>query len=101
MEHTGGAAEVPCYAVVTPEQAESALGHAQATEYDEDCLDTLDEDQKKEEIALIGKIVNPDGAQHACVSWSPVSDSDIAKTVGWHPPYCLKELTAADFVCTG
>ncbi len=55
MEHTGGAAEVPCYAVVTPEQAESALGHAQATEYDEDLLDTLDEDQKEEEIALMGK----------------------------------------------
>ena len=34
--------ETPADAVATPEQAESALGHAQATEFDEDALELLD-----------------------------------------------------------
>ena len=36
--------EVPPDAVVTPEQAESALGHAQATEFDDDALEGLDQE---------------------------------------------------------
>ena len=51
--------EVPCNAVVTPEQAESALGHAQATEFDDDGLELLDQEVRQEEEALAGRQVNP------------------------------------------
>ena len=58
VEHAGGAADVPAGAIATPEQAESALGHVQATDLDADIFESLDEDQKEEEMALIGRIVN-------------------------------------------
>ena len=45
VEHTGCAADVPADAHVSPEQAESALGHVHATEHDADVFETLDEDQ--------------------------------------------------------
>ena len=81
VEHTGGAPDVPLGAVVTPEQAESALGHVQATDYDEGIFATLDEDQTEEEIALIGRVANPSGVDYDCVAWSPVSGSDLAQTM--------------------
>ena len=37
-----GHAEVPTDAIVDPVQAESALGHVQATEFDDEDLETLD-----------------------------------------------------------
>ena len=59
VEHTGCAADVPADAQVSPEQAESALGHVQATEHDADIFEALDEDQREEEMALMGHLVNP------------------------------------------
>jgi hypothetical protein len=101
VEHTGGAADVPPDASVTPEQAESALGHVQATDHDADIFETLDEDQEEEETALMGRVVNPLLVDYDCIAWSPVSDSDLAKTMGWHPGLPCRPLTAADFACTG
>ena len=46
--------EVPPDAVVTPEQAESALGHVQATEFDDDALEALDQELRQEEEAWPG-----------------------------------------------
>ena len=54
VEHTGGAVDVPPDAVVTPEQAESALGHVQATDHDADIFETLDEDQKEKKYGIDG-----------------------------------------------
>ena len=44
--------EVPFDVVVNPEQVESALGHAQATEFDDELLDAVDLDLRAEEEAL-------------------------------------------------
>ncbi len=41
--------DVPHDAVVTAEQAESALGHTQATELDEEIFEMIDQDQREEE----------------------------------------------------
>jgi DNA replication protein DnaC len=101
VEHAGGAADVPPGAIVTAEQAESALGHVQATDLDADIFESLDEDQKEEEMALIGRIVNPPLLTYDCIAWSPVSNSELANTMGWHPPLLLQHLTAAAFTCTG
>ena len=51
--------ESPHNAVVTAEQSESALGHNQATELDNEVLEMVDQDQRKEEEALLGRHVNP------------------------------------------
>ena len=51
--------KVPPDAVVTPEQAETVLGHAQATEFDEDALTALDKELRQEEEALAGRQVDP------------------------------------------
>ena len=45
--------EVPHNAVITPEQAESAIGRNQATEWDEDMLEQIDLDQRAEEEDLV------------------------------------------------
>ena len=68
VEHTDCAPGVPPDAVVTPEQAESALGHLQATDFDADMFETLDEDQREEEMALMGRVVNPAGEDYDCIS---------------------------------
>ena len=59
--------EIPHDARVTPEQAESALGHNQATEFDEDVLEMMDLDQREEEEALTGRHVNPGGVDYSCL----------------------------------
>jgi hypothetical protein len=99
-EHTGGAADVPADAIVTAEQAESALGHVQATDFDADIFEPLDDDQKEEEMALVGRKVNPPLLTYDCISWSPFSHSDSAKTMGWHAGLSLRHLNAVDFACT-
>jgi hypothetical protein len=101
IEHTGGAADVPANAYINPEQAESALGHVQATEQDADIFETLDDDQREEEMALMGRIVNPSGIDYDCVTWSPASDGALAKTMGWHPPLLWRTLSLVDFPCQG
>ena len=96
--------EVPHDAVVTAEQAESALGRNLATEWDEDLLEQLDMDQREEEEELAGRLIHPDGVDYSCLAWSPASsltapDSVNAKDMGWHPPLLLPELTRKDFQC--
>ena len=98
--------EVPHNAVITPEQAESALGRDQATEWDEDMLEQIDLDQRAEEEELPGRLMHPSCADYSCLSWCP-DPSDIdhspdavcAKDVNWHPPLCLRKLGRADFAC--
>ena len=51
--------EVPHNAIITTEQAESALGRNLATEWDEDLLKQVDMDQRAEEEELTGRMVNP------------------------------------------
>ena len=101
VEHTGGAADVPVDAYVSAEQAESALGHVLATEQDADVFETLDEDQREEEMALMGHQVNPAGVDYDCLAWDPVSDSAMASEFNWHPGLVRRSLGAADFHCTG
>ena len=67
--HTGGAVDVPDDAHVTPEQAESALGRAQATEHDDSLFEELDHDQKEEEMALMGRLINPPGVSYDCLAF--------------------------------
>ena len=62
--------KVPFDAIVNPEQAESALGHAQATEFDDELLDMVDLDQRAEEEALLKKKVNPAGVDYSSLFWS-------------------------------
>ena len=101
VEHTGGAADVPADAVVTPEQAESALGHVQATDLDAEVFEAVDDDQREEEMALIGRLMNPTGVDYSCLAWSPVSDGDKSVAMGWPRALQRQELTNADFACAG
>ena len=59
--------EVPHDAAVTAEQAESALGHVQATDFDEDMLEMIDMDQRQEEEALVGRHVNRSNVDYSCL----------------------------------
>ena len=74
--------EVPSDAVVTPEQAESALGHAQATEFDEDRMELLDQELRQEEEALLGRQVNPSGIDYRLVVCDPTQE-ESRQRIGW------------------
>ena len=114
--------DVPHDAVVTAEQAESALGHNQATELDNEIFEAVDQDQREEEEALHGHHVNPSGISHECFSplptnvqesimsfltstyeclcWSPAdtsSNSVSAAAVGWTQP--PRHISKADLSC--
>ena len=70
--------EVPSDAVVAPEQAESALGHAQATEFDEETFEVLDQELREEEHELVGRHVNPCGIDYALLAYDPSTGSTDA-----------------------
>ena len=92
--------EVPFDAVVKPEHAESALGHAQATEFDDELLEMLDLDQRAEEEALLKRQVNPAGIDYSCLCWSYIADLALTPdTVGWPPSLALRPLDRKDFPC--
>ena len=100
------AGEVPHDAVITAEQAESALGRNQATEWDEDLLEQIDLDQRAEEEELAGRVVHPISAGYSFLSWCPDPEDpdhspDVvsAKDVNWHPGLPLRRLVRDDFVC--
>jgi len=80
---------VPANAVIDAVQAESALGHLAATEFDEDCADVVDKDLRAEEEALVGRHVNPKGIDYSCLA-----DADAS---GWHPPLVPRRLSRSDF----
>ena len=82
MPETRQIGEVPPDAVVTPEQAESALGHAQATEFDEDGMELLDQELREEEEALTGRQVNPTGIDYALLAYEP-SEGQAVQRFGW------------------
>lgn len=92
--------EVPFDAVVNPEQAESALGFAQATEFDDELLDMIDLDLRAEEEALLQRQMHPSKVDYSCLCWCPMSDTDVTPTVvGWHPPLSLRQYSRQDFPC--
>ena len=83
MPETRQIGEVPPDAVVTPEQAESALGHAQATEFDEDGLELLDQElREEEEEALTGRQVNPTGVDYALLAFDPLDGQAVLRFGG-------------------
>ena len=100
-EHTQHPGEVPPEAVVTAEQAESALGRIMATELDIDVSEAVDDDTKEEEEALAGHQVNPNGVDYSCISWQPGAPG-IANvdTMGWKPPFGVRSLSRANFACS-
>ena len=61
-------AEVPADAVVDAAQAESALGHFAAAEFDEEWADVVDKDLRAKEEALFGRYVNPKGTDYSCLA---------------------------------
>jgi hypothetical protein len=88
--------EVPVDAIVTAEQAESALGHTQATELDADACELLDLELRQEEEALMGRQVNPVGVDYTCLCWTP--DSVSADTFGWDlAKFPVRQLHRSDF----
>jgi len=92
--------EVPFDAIVTPEQAESALGRVQATEIDEELLEMLDLELRCEEEELAGRRINPTNVDYTCLCAS-ASEACEADIYGWNaagmPP---RQLGRADFVFT-
>ena len=103
--HTCGVGEVPQGAVVTAEQAESALGRNLATELEADALEAIDQDQREEEEALAGRQLNPANVDYACLCWSPDSVGDgpefvSPETMGWTSDLGSKRLGVEDFKCT-
>jgi hypothetical protein len=85
-------AEAPADAVIDAVQAESALGHLAATEYDEDGVDSVDKDLRAEEEALVGRHVNPKGIDYSCLA--------DAGATGWHQPLIPRRLSRSDFKVT-
>ena len=64
--HTYTLGEVPFIAIVTAEQAESALGHARTIEFDNELSELVACDQRVEEMALVGRQVNAVGIDYSC-----------------------------------
>jgi len=76
--------EIPQNALVTAEQAESALGRTVATELDVDISEAVDADTNEEEEVLAGRQVNPSDVDYSCLSWQPAApDSVSAEAIGW------------------
>ena len=101
VQHTQEIGQVPENAVVTAEQAESALGRTLATEIDIDLADAVDPDTKEEEEKLAGYQVNPSGVNYSCVSWQPDAPGSVsAEIVGWDAGRVARPLTRRDFACT-
>ena len=101
LEHAASVGEIPQNAVVTAEQAESALGRTLATEIDIDYPDAVDADTKEEEEALAGHRVNPSGVDYTCIAWQPPApDSVSAATVGWPATLPARPLERSDFTCS-
>ena len=93
--------EVPPDAIVTAEQAESALGRAQGTEFDEDLFETIDLELRQEEEALAGRHVNPPGIDYSCLCYD-APDSVSATALGWGTAKAAPRLlTRQDFAFTG
>ena len=98
--------EIPHNALVSAAQAESALGRSLCTEWDEDVMEVIDDDQRAEEEQLIGRALHPQGhgVDYSFLAWSPdpndinhASDLISAKDLNWHPGLPLKALRLQDF----
>ena len=100
VEHTPHPGEVPPGAIVTAEQAESALGRTMASELDADMAEAGDGDTKEEEEALAGRQVNPNGVDYSCISWQPdAPGAASAQTMGWESDRPARSLSRPDFAC--
>ena len=93
-----GHAEVPADAIVDPVQAESALGRVQATELDDEDLETQDAALRAEEEALLGCHVNPQSPEYPCLAID--CSAGLRHGIGWHPPLIPRKLARDDFGCS-
>ena len=93
-----GHAEVPADGIVDPVQAESALGRVQATELDDEDLETQDAALRAEEEALLGCHVNPRSPEYPCLAVDSIAGVRLG--IGWHPPLIPRKLTRDDFACS-
>ena len=62
----------------------------------------MDEDQRHEEEALMGRHVNPSDIDYGCLCWShvdPAPDSVSAADVGWPDSMSPRHLSKSDFTC--
>ena len=93
----GPHAAVPAYALVSPEQAESALGRnpADLSDPDED-MHMADADERAEQEVLVGTPVNGEGWPYECMV-PPMDVTDTANTFGLHPPLLPGTLGAQAF----
>ena len=68
--------EVPHDAVISAAQAESALGRNLATDWDEEGMDIIDDDQRAEEEQLVGRLLHPqvNSVDYSLLAWSPDPD---------------------------
>ena len=99
--------EVPHDAVISAAQAESALGRNLATEWDEDELEQVDDDQRAEEERLMGRLMHPqsDNVDYNLLCWSP-DPTDInhapdlvnAEDMSWPSDIPPRRLTRHDFL---
>lgn len=92
----GPHAVVPAYALVSPEQAESALGRnpADLSDPDED-MHMADGDERAEQEVLAGTPVNGEGWPYECMV--PPMDVLWGTTFGLHPPLLPGTLGAQAF----
>ena len=98
--------EVPHDAIISAAQAESALGRNLATEWDEDVVELIDDDQRAEEEQLVGRVLHPQGrgVDYSFLAWSPdpnninhAPDLISPDDIGWHPDRPLSSLKQQDF----
>ena len=98
--------EVPHDAIISAAQAESALGRNLATEWHEDVVEFIDDDQRAEEEQLIGRVLHPQcrGVDYSFLAWSPdpnninhAPDVISPDDIGWHPDRPLSSLNQQDF----
>ena len=95
--------ELPHDAWVTPEQAESALGHNVASVLEDEVFEIVDEDQRHEEEALCGRCVNPTDFDYSSLCWSPAASESFicsAADIGWPESNAPRSLCISDFKCS-
>ena len=99
--------ELPHNSIASAAQADSAAGQS-CTEWDEDVIEVIDEDQRAEEEQLVGRVLHPQGhgVDYSFLAWSPdpndvnhAPDLICAKDLNWHPGLPLKALKLHDFQC--
>ena len=97
--------EVPHDAIISAAQAEGALGRNLPTEWDEDVVEFIDDDQRAEEEQLLSRVLHPQcrGVDYSFLAWSPdpnninhAPDLISPEDIGWHPDCPFTSLNQQD-----